>query len=89
MENKRQSATERRLAQVRVLKERHFSEELTLEERLEAKDAQIALLESEVADLQQRLEQLEERASYKREPERRAPAQSTEADVPRFDFYRD
>ncbi len=89
MENKRQSSNERRLAQVRVLKERHFSNDLTLEERLEAKDAQIALLENQVADLQQRLERLEAKATGRPLPESSAPTPRSEAGEPRFNFYRD
>lgn len=72
VERKRQSTSERRLAQVRALKERYFSEELTVEERLRAKDAQIVLLENQVADLRRRLEKLERTTATSTASEARA-----------------
>ena len=95
MENRRQNTTERRLAQVRALKERYFADELTVEERLEAKDARIALLESQVAELQRRLDQLERlqsdrdvTSSSPRRPQPEVSAPSN-AEQTGFDFYRD
>lgn len=92
MEKRRQNTTERRLAQVRALKERYFSDELTVEERLKAKDARIALLESRVAELEQRLEKLQ--PPTRSQPERKTrPAKERkplfESEQHGFDFYRD
>lgn len=96
MDKKRQNTSERRLAQVRALKERYFSEELTVEERLAAKDARIQLLETEVAELKLRLERLEARAqrSAPSRPERPNPPAKQhsplfESEQAGFDFYRD
>lgn len=96
MGSRRQNTTERRLAQVRAIKDRYFAEELTVEERLEAKDARIALLEGQVAELKQRLDRLE-RAKVRSErprPERRNPpapaiVDDDEPEQSGFDFYRD
>lgn len=94
MGSRRQNTTERRLAQVRAIKDRYFAEELTVEERLQAKDARIALLEGQVAELQERLDRLEqtqERTARPR-PERRTPPPRVVADQGQqsgFDFYRD
>ena len=96
MGSRRQSTTERRLAHVRAIKDRYFAEELTVEERLEAKDARIALLEGQVAELQQRLDRLERAQTQtpRPRPERQNPVASTpfdDADQQQagFDFYRD
>ncbi len=97
MGSRRQNTTERRLAQVRAIKDRYFAEELTVEERLEAKDARIALLEGQVAELKQRLERIErvqQRPQAPRAERRAAPMRVVveDDDDPRqagFDFYRD
>ena len=97
MERKGQNATEKRLAQVRALKGRYFEDELSHEEQLQAKDAQIALLENEIIELQRKLDRAKKRQSRPR-PERPQrgetqqtpePTQPATDDEPRFNFYRD
>lgn len=96
MSSPRQSANERRLAKLRVLKEEHFAEDLTDEELIEAKTARIELLEDEVAKLRKRVNQLEERERKSRSAQQRSPKQSqgrSEAESgpgvqPGLDFYR-
>lgn len=91
MGGKPQNANERRLAQLRVLKEQHFAEELTPEQIIAAKDARIQLLEDEVFKLRKRVNQLEasglQSVSKQAASSRRAPLPET-ADEPTFDFYR-
>ena len=96
MENKRQNTTERRLAQVRALKERYFSEELTVEERLEAKDARIELLENQLAELKRRVDALDRKVAPPQPPQSERRTRPTrersplfESEQHGFDFYRD
>lgn len=94
MERKGQNATEKRLAQVRALKARYFEDELSVDEQLQAKDARIALLESEIADLQAQLAKAKRRRDHPR-PEQHRPQvvqddrATLDTEEPRFDFYRD
>lgn len=55
MGERRQNAEQRRLSQVRALKEKHFSAEDDLEQQLHEKDRRIAELEREVELLKLKL----------------------------------
>lgn len=92
MSTPRQNANERRLAQLRVLKEEHFADDLTDEEIIEAKNARIELLEDEVAKLRKRVNKLEERLRNAplapKQRQRRATPEQGAADQSGFDFYR-
>lgn len=76
MASRRPSIAQQRLARVRAIKEQFFTEELTLEQRLEVKDARIAELEQEILELNALLR------DQRSQPESAAP------DKPVFDFYR-
>ena len=95
MERKGQNVTEKRLAQVRALKGRYFEDELSVEDQLQAKDARIALLEGEVAELQDQLARAKKRQARPRPEHQRQIVETPEAtnpnvdDEPRFNFYRD
>lgn len=95
MERKGQNVTEKRLAQVRALKGRYFEDELSVEEQLQAKDARIALLESEIADLKAQLARAKQRQTRPRPETQRqveeAPSNRSDLtdDEPQFNFYRD
>lgn len=89
MSSPRQNANERRLAQLRVLKEEHFADDLTDEEIIEAKNARIELLEDEVSKLRKRINKLEAAQRISPRPSASQPkAPSPEAPRPSFDFYR-
>lgn len=94
MSSPRQNANDRRLAQLRVLKEEHFADDLSDEEIIEAKNARIELLEDEVAKLRKRVNKLEERLrkaetpAKPKQPRQRATPEQGPADQPGFDFYR-
>lgn len=70
MGKRRPSVAEKRLARVRALKDEFFSDDLTLEEQLHAKDAQIARLEREIDILRAKLK------NQRSEPEPTAPKSS-------------
>ncbi len=80
MATRRPSIAQQRLARVRAIKEQYYTDDLSLEERLEVKDDRVAQLEREVAELRARLHA--ERAE-RTEPEPAPPRK------PAFDFYRD
>ncbi len=69
MGEKRQNAEQRRLSQVRALKEQHFPESDALEEALAEKDRRIAELEREVDLLRLKL------SRTRTSPETNAPGQ--------------
>lgn len=77
MASRRPSIAEQRLAHVRAIKEEFFHEELSIEEQLQIKEARIAELEREIADLREALRR------SRSDPEDVAPIK------PAFDFYRD
>lgn len=77
MGTRRPSIAQQRLARVRAIKEQYYAEDLTLEQRLEIKDARIEELELENADLRARLHAA------------RARPEQTPPPKPAFDFYRD
>lgn len=70
MGRKRPSVAEKRLARVRALKDEFFNDELTLEQQLHAKDAQIVRLEREIDLLRAQL------GNRRSEPESAAPPTS-------------
>ncbi|MDW3176702.1 MAG: hypothetical protein R8J94_04860 [Acidimicrobiia bacterium] len=76
MASRRPTIAQQRLARVRAIKEQFFTEELTLEQRLEVKEARIAELEKEILDLKALLR------------EQRSQPESTAPQKPAFDFYR-
>lgn len=69
MGEKRQNAEQRRLSQVRALKEQHFPEADALEEALAEKDRRIAELEREVDLLRLKL------SRARTSPETKSPGQ--------------
>ena len=79
MGSSRPGADQRRLKQVRAIRQEHYGhDEPTLEEQLAEKDRQIQKLTDEIAELRALLVQRE-----RPEPEDLGP------EKPAFDFYRD
>lgn len=77
MGSRRQNTSERRLAHVRAIKDQFYTDGISVEEQLVAKELRIAELEHEIADLRERLR------DRRSEPELVAPDRRS------FDFYRD
>jgi len=78
MGSSRPGADQRRLKQVRAIRQEYYGHELTLEEQLADKDRQIKKLTDEIAELRALLVNRE-----RPEPEDLGP------EKPVFDFYRD